>query len=129
LYDEVTMQAIEFGNTVRVRSTPITEAAGVANLVGPVYGVTTPSVTGVSVIGESSDDRAIHVFFENRREALWFAPDLLEFIDHGAGAVITLKCVPKGWKRAEDGSWIEEPTGRRITGLFERFAELFKHLF
>ena len=123
------MQSIDFGDTVRVRSTPATEAAGVANLVGPVYGVTTPSVTGVSVIGEPTGDRAINVFFESRKETLWFAPDLLEFVDHGAGAVVTLKGVSKHWKRAEDGSWIEEPTGRRITGLFERIAELFKHLF
>jgi hypothetical protein len=33
------------------------------------------------------------------------------------------------WTRAEDGTWIEEPGERRVTGLFERFHELVKHLF
>ena len=121
-------QPIDFGDTVRVRSTPATQAAGVAGLVGPVYGVTTPSVTGVKVIGQLNEDRAIHVFVEGRTEPLWFAPDPLEFIDHGAGAVATIKGVNKQWRRNADGTWTEEPTGQRVTGLFERFTELIKRV-
>jgi len=122
-------QPIDFGDTVRVRSTPATQAAGVAGVVGPVYGVTTPSVTGVQVIGQLSEDRAIHVFIEGRMEPLWFAPELLEFIDHRAGAVASIKGVNKQWTRNEDGTWTEEPTGKRVTGLFERFTELIKRVF
>ena len=36
-----------FGDNVRIRVTPETEAAGVAGLRGQVYGETTPSVTEV----------------------------------------------------------------------------------
>lgn len=42
---------ISFGDRVRVRQTPATRAAGVAGLVGEVYGETTPSVTGIKVTG------------------------------------------------------------------------------
>jgi hypothetical protein len=93
-----------------------------------VYGVTTPSVTGVKVIGQLREDRAIHVFVQGRNEPLWFTADLLEFIDHG-GAVATIKGVNQQWKRNEDGTWTEEPPGKRVTGLFERFTELIKRVF
>lgn len=103
-------QRISFGDNVRIRDTPATQAAGVAGLTGPVHGETTPSVTGVEVIGEPDGDYAIAVHFEERGEALWFAPDLLEFVDHGAGAEITIKGVDRKWTRTESGEWEESPT-------------------
>lgn len=42
---------ISFGDNVRVRSTLETEALGMAGHVGQVYGETTPSVTGMAVVG------------------------------------------------------------------------------
>jgi len=42
--------SISFGDRVRVRATPATEAAGLLGLVGDVYGETTPSVTGVQIV-------------------------------------------------------------------------------
>jgi hypothetical protein len=123
------MTAIDFGDTVRVRSTPETESAGLAHLVGPVYGVTTPSVTGVSVVGAGTEDRAINVFFEARGEAVWLAPHLLEFVDDGAGAVVEIKGAPQRWVRTADGAWVEEPSGRRTPDLFQRFTQLFTKLF
>ena len=71
-----------FGDKVRIRSSVETESRGVAGLSGQVYGQTTPSVTGVDVIGELASDYAINVYFEDRQESFWFAPSLVEFIDH-----------------------------------------------
>src|SRR5882672_11512948 len=55
-----------FGDNVRIRSSVETISNGVAGLVGQVYGQTTPSVTGVEVIGKLESDYAINVFFEDR---------------------------------------------------------------
>ena len=98
---------ITFGDNVRVRATPETEAHGVAGRVGQVYGETAPSVTGVSVIGALTRDHAVNVHFEDRSETFWFASELLEFIDYAAGTDIYLDGIPKTWKRSETGEWIE----------------------
>ncbi len=98
-----------FGDRVRIRRTSETEQAGVAGLVGQVYGETTPSVTNVDVIGSPADDYAINVYFEERDEACWFAADLVEFLDHAPGTEIRLDGVDKRWIRTEDGGWREEP--------------------
>jgi hypothetical protein len=79
-------------------------------LTGQVYGETTPSVTGVEVIGEASEDFAVNVFLETRDEAYWFATDLLEFVDHAPGTEMRLEGVAKRWVRSESGEWIEEST-------------------
>ena len=57
------------------------------------------------MIGNSEGDYAINVNFEDRGVSLWFTPDLLEFIDHGAGREITLDGVDKKWTRTEEGEW------------------------
>jgi len=74
---------------------------------GKCYGFTTPSVTCVEVIGGSTEDYAINVFFESRKEAFWFAADLVEFVDHAAGTEIRLDGVPKKWVRSSNGEWVE----------------------
>lgn len=102
--------SVSFGDNVRVRSTPLTQQLGLADLVGNVRGETTPSVTGIKVIGESGEDHAIHVFFDDRNEGFWFAPDLLEFIDHAPGTEIRLDGVPKKWVRSATGEWKEIDT-------------------
>jgi hypothetical protein len=98
---------ITFGDNVRLFSTPETEALGVAGQVGQVYGETTPSVTGVTVVGQLIGDLALNVHFEGRTDTLWFAPELLEFVDHGVGAEIRLDGVPKKWTRSASGEWVE----------------------
>src|SRR5258705_13033768 len=98
-----------FGDKVRVRTSPDAEVRGVAGVLGQVYGETTPSVTGVTVIGEVTRDHALNVHFEGRTETLWFAPDLLEFVDHAAGAEIRFDGVPKKWVRTATGDWTEIP--------------------
>jgi len=97
-----------FGDNVRIRVTKETEAARVAGLEGQVCGETTPSATGVDVIGLASDDYALNVHFEGRGDALWFAPELVEFLDHAPGTEIRLEGVDKKWTRTEDGGWHEE---------------------
>lgn len=98
---------ITFGDNVRLRSTPETNALGIAGQVGQVYGETTPSVTSVSVVGHLVGDYALNVHFEGRTDTLWFAPELLEFIDHAAGAEIFLDGVPKKLIRNARGEWVE----------------------
>lgn len=101
---------ITFGDRVLVRTTPETEAARVAGLSGQVYGMTTPSVTGVETIGTPEHDHAINVHFEDLDQTHWFAPHLLEFVDHGPGTEIRLDGVDKKWVRSAEGGWVEEPT-------------------
>src|SRR5580704_14574862 len=85
----------QFGDHVRIRTTPLTAQLGLAGLIGTVYGETTPSVTGVEVIGDVTDDYAVNVMIEDRHEALWFGPQLIEFVDHAAGSEIRIgsKCL------------------------------------
>ena len=113
---------IIFGDNVRVRDTEATQAAGIAGLTGQVYGETTPSVTGVDVIGNVAPDYAINVYIEERGEAFWFAPDQLEFMDHSAGTVITLKGVEKKWTRTGSGEWEESPQGTKVKSFWARIT-------
>ncbi|HYI39181.1 MAG TPA: hypothetical protein VE053_02560 [Allosphingosinicella sp.] len=98
-----------FADRVRIKSSEATERLGLAGLEGIVYGWTTPSSTGVTVIGDLGDDHAVNVHFEERDEEFWFAEDLLEFVDHGAGIVVTLDGVDKEWVRQPSGEWQERP--------------------
>jgi hypothetical protein len=110
----------DFGDRVRIKASPETEAAGVAGLEGDVYGFTTPSVTGVSVIGGSPHDHALNVSIENRG-ALWFRPDLVEVLHHNAGLEVSVGNV-KAIRRA-DGSWSESAINGG--GLLARLRRLF----
>ena len=111
---------ISFGDRVRVRQTPATQAAGLAGLVGEVYGETMPSVTGVEVIGELKEDYAVNVHFEERGGQFWFHPDALEFVDHAPGTAFTLKGVDRTWRRTESGEWEEISGETRHKSLWER---------
>jgi hypothetical protein len=99
--------SVSFGDNVRIRSTPLTQQLRLADLVGNVHGETTPSVMGIAVIGNSAEDHAIHVFFDDRKEGFWFAPELLEFVDHAPGTEVTIDGVPKKWIRSATGEWVE----------------------
>ena len=96
---------ISFGDNVRVLPSPETEALELAGQEGQVYGESTPSVTGLEVIGDLKSDFAINVFFESRNTGYWFAPELLEFVDHAEGMEITTANI-RAVRRA-DGSWDE----------------------
>lgn len=111
-----------FGDRVRIKRTPETVSAEVADMEGDVYGFTTPSATGVPVIGDAPDDHATNVYFEALSSDRWFRPDLLEFLDHNAGAemiVGNIKAV-----RQSDGTWIE--TRVQNLTLLNRLRRWFK---
>jgi hypothetical protein len=97
--------AISFGDNVRVVSTPLTVSMGLAGLTGMVYGETTPSVTRVEVIGGASRDFAINVQLDGRSTSFWFAPELLEFVDHAPGTEIVIS--NKRLVRSALGEWVE----------------------
>ena len=100
---------ISFGDNVRVRRDPATDALGLGGLIGQVYGETTPSVSAVEVIGTADEDYAINVHFEELGRSRWFAPHLLELVDHAPGTTIGVDGVDKQWTRTVDGEWVEEP--------------------
>jgi len=96
---------ITFGDNVRVRLTPETEVSGHAGLVGQVYGGTTPSVTRVKVIGELMRDCAVAVHFNDRNESVWFAEQLIEFVDHAPGTIVGGAATK--WVRSATGEWCQ----------------------
>ncbi|MEO8752620.1 MAG: hypothetical protein ABI624_08075 [Casimicrobiaceae bacterium] len=63
-----------FGDRVRVKESPETIAAGIAGMEGDVRGFTTPSITGITVIGGAPDDQAINVFLTQLSRIAGFAP-------------------------------------------------------
>ncbi len=99
----------DFGDHVRIGATEETQRLGLAGRQGIVYGWTTPSVTGVSVIGSSAEDYAVNVNFEELNETYWFSDDLVEFVDHAPGNVIQLDGVDVEWVRLPNGEWEERP--------------------
>ncbi len=114
-----------FGDNLRIRSTPQTESAGYAGLTGQVLGFTQPSILGETVVGELMEDFALNVYFEDRGEGAWFAPDLLEFVDHAPGSEFRVDGAAKAWIRTASGNWVEvtnPPAPRtwlqRLRGVF-----------
>lgn len=97
----------DFGDTVRVLPSSETDSKMLSGRVGSVYGVTTPSVTEVEVFGACSEDYAVNVHFDELECSYWFAPDLLEFVDHGQGMEMTFDGVDKKWVRNNSGGWDE----------------------
>ena len=107
----------EFGDRVRILANPDTLVAGVAGLEGEVYGFTTPSATGVDVIGGAPDDYALNVNLDSMDQAFWFRPDLVELLHHNAGLEISaggIRAIRQG-----DGSWIETP--KNSQSIFHKF--------
>ena len=81
-----------------------TRASGHAGLTGQCYGFTTPTVTGVEVIGPTEQDRALNIHFESGVEDAWFSPELVELLDHGAET--TIKIGDTTLTRSEEGDWL-----------------------
>ncbi len=104
------MTRITFGDKVRVKSSIETDAINITNLVGEVYGETTPSQTGIELIGNSENDIAFNVHIDELDDSFWLSPNLLEFVDHNEGTEITLDGVDKKWTRSDKGEWIEKNT-------------------
>lgn len=112
---------ITFGDNVRVCESQATEEAGVAGKSGVICGETTPSVSSVTVIGTLQNDFALMVELHDSGHQFWITPDLLEFVDHGAGTTFSLAGASTTWTRNERGEW-EEST----PGLFARIIRWLK---
>lgn len=111
-------QGLSFADRVRVRNSDDTAARDFAGKVGEIHGFTMPSGSGVEVIGTSSRDVALGVYFDDLKEALWFAPELLEFVDHGEGTRIRVEGSDVEWIKTERGDWVQQ---RRRVPLRQRF--------
>jgi len=107
------MRRAEFGDRVRIVSNPETIAAGFGDRTGVCYGVTTPSVTGVQVVGLALADDALNVGFEDGTSA-WFEPSLVVFLDVDAGQVATIG--DKRFVRGPTGDWVEDPGSNSDSG-------------
>jgi hypothetical protein len=95
---------LDFGDRVRVRATREADEAGVSGRPGTVYGYTTPSLGFVTeIVGTPSDDTAVAVTLDGEDDIRWFATDLIEFVDHGAGT--TIQIGEQTLTRESDGSW------------------------
>jgi hypothetical protein len=98
-----------YGDNVRIRRTPETERLGIAESIGNVYGESTPSETHVEVIGQLMSDYALNVYFDSLKKSYWFAPEMLEFVDHAPGTEVHVHGSPFKSVRQRDGSWKDVP--------------------
>jgi hypothetical protein len=102
---------ISFGDNVRIVRSDATTASGHADLSGVCYGLTTPSVTGVEVIGNAPDDAALNVHFDDEGiEDAWFSPELVQLIDHAAGSRATVG--GREFVKGSDGRWTDVTPGK-----------------
>lgn len=102
----------DFADRVRIVASEETERLGLAGREGQVYGWTTPSVTGVEVIGAQADDHAVNVHFEELGEGFWFAESLVVTVDRGAGTVVGLDGSDVEFVRLPNGEWEERTRSR-----------------
>jgi len=112
---------LSFGDNVRILRTPETELLGIAELIGNVYGETTPSETSVKVVGELDSDYALNVYFDSLDTSYWFAPHMLEFVNHAPGTEIHVHGSPFKSVRQRDGTWKDIPMGGDRTTWLRRF--------
>ncbi len=100
---------ISFGDNVRILRTPETERIGIAEMIGNVYGETTPSESKVIVIGALSSDYAMNVYFDSLDSSYWLAPHLLEFVNHASGTEVFVHGSSTKSVRQRDGTWKDIP--------------------
>ncbi len=113
-----------FGNKVKIKNSADTDSKGLAGKIGDVYGQTTSSMMDFEIIGTPKEDVAVNVYFDDLKTSYWFDPDLLENIDDGQGAMITLDGVDKKWTKGQNGQWIEKNTNPTVTT--KRWWEFWK---
>jgi hypothetical protein len=78
---------VGFGDRVRIEEVDATILSGHSGRVGDCFGMTTPSVTGVEVIGDAVDDVALNVHFEAEDITdAWFAPEVVTLVEHPEGS-------------------------------------------
>jgi hypothetical protein len=105
----VTSDFFEIGDNVKIVRSELTANLGHADRSGVFYGFTTPSVTGVAVVGEMTDDLAFVVGFDDDTE-VWFSPDLVELVDHAPGIRSTVG--DQEFVKGDDGDWVPLKTDK-----------------
>ena len=115
---------ISFGDNVRILRTPETERLRIAEKIGNVYGETTPSETKVTVIGELTSDYALNVYFDFIDAGYWFAPHMLEFVNHAPGTEIHIHGSPFKSVHQRDGSWKQVPLNADGRSWFHRLLSI-----
>lgn len=107
--DKVIANAPQFpiGHRVRVIKVPQTESSGIAGRIGSLAGFTTPSQTGVEIIGEADHDTAFNVRFQNPDGNAWLPPEYLEFINRTSALEIDI--YGKRWSWRADGALNQRP--------------------
>lgn len=117
---------ISFGDNVRIARTAETERLGIAELIGNVYGETTPSVTRVEVIGKMTSDYAFEVYFDSLKKTYWFAPHMLEFVNHAPGTEVHVHGSLYKSVRRRDGTWEQVPLNDDGQSWFGRLISKFR---
>ena len=100
---------VSYGDNVRILRTAETERLGIADMIGNVYGETTPSESRVEVIGKPDVDYALNVYFDSLDLGYWLAPQLLEFVNHAPGTEVHVHGSPFKSVRQPDGTWKDIP--------------------
>ena len=89
-----------FGDRVRIRSTEPLDSS-VTQIERDRCGARRPLfVSGIGVISGVADDAAINVHIGDT----WFAPDLVDLLDHRAGSVVTVAARLRCGHRTADGA-------------------------
>jgi hypothetical protein len=94
------------GDQVRILVTPETVAAGCAGLSGTYCGFTTPSFTGIEVVGLVGD-LGYNVLFEDERGDAWVDPTLVELVGFDPEGSMVIG--DRRFVRDAGGEWIRDP--------------------
>jgi len=94
----------QIGDHVKVADRAPTRELGIANASGIVFGLTTPSSTGIAITGAQVDDFGVNVWIPTQQKAMWLGEELLSFVSHGAGGV--MKWGDVTFVRTGAGRWI-----------------------
>jgi len=108
---------VSYGDNVRILRSAETERLGIAEMIGNVYGETTPSESKVEVIGKLETDYALNVYFESLQLSYWLAPQLLEFVNHAPGTEIFVHGSAFKSVRQPDGTWKDIPVDEPVASL------------
>jgi hypothetical protein len=100
---------VSLGSRAKILPHAATDRLGLTGREGIIHGWTTPSSTGVEVVGEPTEDYAVAVFFEELDEEYWFDEGIVEIIDNGAGTVISLDGSSLEYVLDESGEWAARP--------------------
>jgi RNase P/RNase MRP subunit p29 len=112
--DKVIANAPQFpiGHRVRVIKVPQTESSGIAGRIGNLAGFTTPSRTGIEILGVAEHDIAFNVTFQNPDDSAWLAPEYLEFI--GRTSALEIDIYGKRWSWRAEGTLNQRPQEQEI---------------